>query len=211
MYRCNDYNESSLDRMLGDVSLIRRYALYTRTPLIKKPQYSNDRIKNQAAVFMVFPNVVYDYRSQMVELSKKNNTIEEEYRMGFSLDDQEISRLQYVREEKGIYNGNFEVTPNTLEKLMDHYRVKYSDFDLTKDFAINPKYHFLFRDRFSLLNEIQELSEDIISNSFISIIIDQKQKKRILSELEAIGIDKAFVYPELMSTTEKIKNKYIKK
>ena len=210
MYQYNDYNAIFLDRMLGDVSLIRSYALYTRTPLIKKPHYSNDRVKNQAAAFMVFPNVVYDYRSRMVELSKKNNTSEEEYRIGFSLDEQENYRLQYIREESGIYNGNFEVTSNTLKNLIDYYKKKYNDFDLIMDFAINPKYHFLFKDRFSMLNEIQELSEDIISNSFVSIIIDQKQKKRIMSELEVIGIDKAFVYPELMSTTEKIKNKYIK-
>lgn len=210
MYQYDDYSGVSLDRMLGDVSLIRRYALYTRTPLVKKPQYLNDRIKNQSAVFMVFPNAVYDFRSRMVELSQKNNAAEEDYRMGFSLDDQEVSRLQYIREESGIYNQTFEVTSETLKKLIHHYIEKYNDFDVIKDFAISPKYHFLFRDRFSLLNEIQELSPDIISNSFVSIIIDQKHKKRIMMELEAVGIDKAFVYPELMSTTERIKNKHLK-
>ena len=33
MYQYNDYNAISLDRMLGDVSLIWSYALYTRMPL----------------------------------------------------------------------------------------------------------------------------------------------------------------------------------
>ena len=69
----------------------------------------------------------------------------------------------------------------------------------------------MFRDRFSLTTDIQELSKEIISKSFISIIIDAKQKKKIISELASVGIDKAFVYPELVHTSEKLKNKYIKK
>ena len=46
-------------------------------------------------------------------------------------------------------------------------------------FGTNSKYHFLLRDRFSLTIDIQELSKEIISKSFISITIDAKQKKKI--------------------------------
>ena len=211
MYHYDDYSAVSLDRILGDVSLLRKYALYTRTPLMMKPQYSNDRIKHQAAVFMVFPNAVYDYRGRMIELSKKNNTSEEEYRIGFSIDDIERERLKYIREEVDIYKGDFNVNATTLKGLFEFYKKKYIDFDMREAFGINPKYHFLFRDRFSLTNDIQELGEEIIAKSFISIIIDAKKKKKIISELASVGIDKAFVYPELVYTSEKLKNKYINK
>ena len=147
----------------------------------------------------------------MIELSKKNNTSEEEYRIGFSIDDNELERLRYIREESDIYKGDFYVDANTLKRLFEFYKKKYIDFDMGEAFGINPKYHFLFRDRFSLTTDIQELSKEIISKSFISIIIDAKQKKKIISELASVGIDKAFVYPELVHTSEKLKNKYIKK
>lgn len=209
IYHYDDYSAVSLDHLLGDVSLLRRYALYTKTPLMMKPKYSNDRIKHQSAVFMVFPNMVYDFRSRMVELSRKNNTEEEEYRFRFVINDSECQRLPYIREEPEIYKGNFEVTSNTLSRMFDHYRKKYDNFDLVEDFGINPEYHFLFRNRFSLTDNIQELSLEIISNSFISIFIEAKHKKTIIADLETVGIDRAFVFPELTYTTEKIKNKFI--
>ncbi len=209
MYHYNDYSAVSLDRLLGDVSWLRKYALYTRTPLMMKPKYSNDRIKHQSAVFMIFPNIVYDRRSRMVELSRKNKTEEEEYRIGFEMNDLEQQRLPYIREEHEIYTDGFEVTSNTLSKLFKHYYTKFDDFDLIGDFGINPKYHFLFKNRFSLTNDIQELSSETISSSFVSMLIDAKHKKTIMQELECVGIDKSFVFPELTYTTEKIKNKYI--
>lgn len=209
MYHYDDYSALSLDRLLGDVSFLRRYALYTRTPLMMKPKYSNDRIKHQSAVFMVFPNVVYDCRSRMVKLSRKNNAEEEQYRIGFKMNDFEQQRLPYIREEHEIYTDDFEVTSDTLSRLFKHYHTKFDDFDLMEDFGINPKYHFLFKNRFSLTNDIQELSSETISSSFVSILIDAKHKKTIMQELEFVGIDKSFVFPELTYTTEKIKNKYI--
>ena len=209
MYHYNDYKTVPLDLLLGDVSLLRRYALYMRTPLMMKPKYSNYRIKHQSAVFMVFLNKVYDFRSRMVELSRKYKKQEDEYRLGFVLDDFERQRLAYIREETEIYKENFEVTSDTLNKLFAHYSERYDDFDLVEDFGINPKYHFLFKNRFSLTNNIQELSPEIISSSFISILINAKRKKTIMQELESVGVDKAFVFPELTYTAEKIKNKFI--
>lgn len=209
MYHYDDYTLVSLDSLLGDVSTLRRYALYTRTPLMIKPKYSNERIRHQSAVFMVFPNAAYDCRSQMVELSRKNQKTEEEYRIAFSLNDLEHQRLPYIREEKNIYSNNFEVTAKTLSKLFKHYSEKFDDFDSLEDFSINTKYHFLFKRRFSLTDSIQELSPEIITNSFISILIDAKYKRKILRELEIVGIDKAFVFPELTYTTEKIKKKHL--
>lgn len=209
MYHYDDYAAVSLDGLLGGVSYLSEYAFYTRTPLMMKPKYSNDRIKHQSAVFMAFPNRVYDRRSRMVELSRKRKTREEQYRIGFMMNELEYQRLPYIREEHEIYTDNFEVTSSTLSKLFKHYRKKFDDFDLIEGLGIHPKYHFLFKNRFSLTSDIQELSPETITSSFVSILIHAKRKKRILQELEYVGVDKSFIFPELTYATEKIKNKYI--
>lgn len=172
-----------------------------------KPKYSNDRIKHQSAVFMVFPNTVCDYRSRMVILGRRNGN-EEDYRQGFTLTDEEYKRLEYVRKEPKLYDDSFAVSSNTMRKMFDYYGNQFEDFYNNQDFGINQKYHFLFTDRFSLLYSIQKLSDEMISKSFISILVEEKSKKKILKDLASLGIDKAFVFPELEYTAEMVKNKY---
>lgn len=209
MYRHDDYNAVSLDKLLGGVSELRRYAICTREPLMAKPKYNNDRIKHQSAVFMVFPNAVYDYRSQMVVKGRETGK-EEEYRR-FQMSPEEARRLEYVRKEPEIYNGSFYVDSETLQNLFVFYAEKYKDFDNPREFTIPEKYHFLFQDRFSIENEVQPLSDKTISGSFVSILIDAKHRKRIVQELATVGIDRAFVYPELEYTAEMVKNKYFRR
>ena len=209
MYRHDDYNAVSLDKLLGGVSELREYALYTREPLMAKPKYSNDRIKHQSAVFMVFPNAVYDYRSQMVVKGRETGN-EEEYRR-FQMSPEETRRLEYIRKEPEIYNGSFYVDSETLHNLFAFYEARYKDFDNPKVLTIPEKYHFLFQDRFSIENEVQLLSDKTISGSFVSILIDSKYRKRIVQELATVGIDRAFVYPELEYTTEMVKNKFFRR
>lgn len=209
MYRHDDYNAVSLDKLLGGVSELREYALYTREPLMAKPKYSNDRIKHQSAVFMVFPNAVYDYRSQMVVKGRETGN-EEDYRR-FQMSPEEARRLEYIRKEPEIYNGSFYVDSETLSNLFAFYKERYKDFDNPREFAIPEKYHFLFQDRFSIENEVQQLSDKTISGSFVSILIDAKHRKRIVQELATVGIDRAFVYPELEYTAEMVKNKFFRR
>jgi hypothetical protein len=206
LYHCDDYKGTSLDRFLGGVSEIRRYALQTRFPLIAKPKYSNERIKHQLAVFMVFPNATYDYRSMMVVEGRKHGD-EEQYRR-FRLTPEEEKRLEYVRKEPNIYNNGYYVEPKSIMKLFKYYSQQFEDFDTIPEYGISDKYHFLFRNRFTIMNEIQELSDEIISNCFISVLIESKHKKKILQELAIIGIDRAFVFPELEYTTELVKKWY---
>lgn len=209
MYRHDDYNAVSLDKLLGGVSELREYALYTREPLMAKPKYSNDRIKHQSAVFMVFPNAVYDYRSQMVVKGRETGN-EEDYRR-FQMSPEEARRLEYIRKESEIYNGSFYVDSETLHNLFVFYKARYKDFDNPRVLTIPEKYHFLFQDRFSIENEVQLLSDKTISGSFVSILIDAKHRKRIVQELATVGIDRAFVYPELEYTAEMVKNKYFRR
>lgn len=208
-YRHNDYNAVSLDKLLGGVTELRKYALHIREPLMAKPKYTNDRIKHQSAVFMIFPNAVYDYRSQMVVKGREIGN-EEEYRR-FPLSDEEERRLEFVRKEPEIYKGSFYVDSETLRNLFIFYKKQYKDFDNPRECGIPEKYHFLFQDRFSIENEVQPLSDKTISGSFISILIESKHKKRIIQELATVGIDRAFVYPELEYTAEMVKNKYFRR
>lgn len=206
MYKCDDYCATSLDQLIGGVSSLRRYANQTRYPLMAKPRYINDRIKHQSAIFMIFPNVICDYRSRMIFLGKKYGN-EENYRLGFMMNEKERQRLEYVRKEPEVYNDSFEVNSKTLTELFNYYYGQFDDFYISENFGITEKYHFIFDNRFSVTNEIQELSEETISNSFVSILIDSKNKKSILHELFNVGIDKSFVYPELEYTAEAVKKK----
>lgn len=204
MYNFNDYNAVTLDQLVGGVSQLWRYGIDTISPLMAKPKYSNDRIKHQSAVFMVFPNTVYDYRSQMVVLGKRVGD-ESKYLMRFSLTEAEEQRLVYIRKEPEIYRNSFGVTSETLRSLFDYYDTLFPDFTNDSELGINPKYNFLFKDRFSICNSIQEMSEETISNTFVSIIIESKYRKKMIEDLAVIGIDKAFVFPELEYSAERVK------
>ena len=205
MYQYTDYHAVSLDRLIGGVSQLWRYAIYTIEPLMAKPKYSNDRIKHQSAVFMVFPNEVYDLRNQMVAREKEIG--DESEVLSFRLTEDEKRRLEYVRKEPEIYKKSFCVTSDTIRSLFSYYREQFPDFMSEPELEINPKYEVLFKDRFSICNSIQEISEKMLANSFISIIIEEKNRKKIIEDLTAICIDKAFVFPELEYTAEMVKNK----
>ena len=156
LYRYNDYSSVSLDKLVGGVSNLRKYASDTMEPLMAKPKYSNDRLKHQSALFMVFPNATYDYRARMVVLGKKYGN-EEDYRLFFRIDDEEEKRLAYIRKEPQIYNSDFSVRSKEIRKLISFYEKQLNDFSGESEFGINPQYHFLFKNRFTLFNAIEEL------------------------------------------------------
>ena len=205
MYQFADYNAIFLDGLLGGVSQLRQYGIDTIEPLMAKPKYSNDRIKHQSAVFMVFPNEIYDFRSRMIAKERENSS--ENEHIGFCLNEEEKHRLKYIRKEPEIYKGSFYVSSDTLRNLFHYYEVQFHDFYIDYGIAINPKYEFLFKGRFSICNSIQELSDKMLLDSFISIIIEARYRKRIIEDLAAIGVNKAFVFPELEYTVEMVKNR----
>ena len=208
MHKFTDYHAISLDKLIGGVSNLRRYRLQTKDLLIQKPKYINSRIKHQAAVFMIFPNEIIDYRSRMVVLGRKNGN-EFQYKR-FILNENEERRLKYIREEPDFYKESFQLDSDILGNIINYYSNKFDDFEGDSHLSINPKYSYLFENRFSIGQMIQELDKKRISESFISIIIRNKCRNTILTELATIGIDKAFVFPELEYTAETICNKYFK-
>lgn len=101
---------------------------------------------------------------------------------------------------------DFEVTPESLsaqfhiyqdKKIVDWHGVP------TLENEVDP-----FKRRFSVENCIQPISDFSIENYFCSILIEPKYKKSILNELDVIGINEPFIYPELEYTAKYIKKKF---
>lgn len=61
------------------------------------------------------------------------------------------------------------------------------------------------------LNGIKNISKEFMKSNFFSIIINSQAKKKILNELDNIGINKMVLYPELEYTGMYLKDKYIKR
>lgn len=55
---------------------------------------------------------------------------------------------------------------------------------------------------------LKTLSEEKIKNDFCSIIIESKNKKKILRDLSYVGISADYIYPELEYTAKEIKRKF---
>ena len=63
----------------------------------------------------------------------------------------------------------------------------------------------VFSNRFILQDHIQPIDMYDIWYNFASIIIPPKSKKTILKQLENIGIDEAYVYPEAEYLARRVK------
>lgn len=65
-----------------------------------------------------------------------------------------------------------------------------------------------FANRFILHEQIESMEEDKIEEDFCSIIIPAKYKNGILKQLDFIGVNESFVYPEITYIANEVKNKY---
>lgn len=66
-----------------------------------------------------------------------------------------------------------------------------------------------FADRFRLKEQLEPMDEDKIEEDCCSIIIPANCKKNILKQLDFIGINESFVYPEITYGANEIKNRYV--
>ena len=62
LYQYDDYNGITLKDLLGDNITFDQYIARTRYPLYAQPSYSNERIRRQSGLFMVFTNVLMQHR-----------------------------------------------------------------------------------------------------------------------------------------------------
>lgn len=194
-YLCNE--KLTLYRYLA------RTYLYDETTVVR-PKYWNQRIANQAGVFMIFPNNVVDrYKSVLIHANElgTSKAIEEYGRGKF---DEEIILEALEKEPIDYYEldkNNF-LTDECFSKMYDSYKTK----NFEEGFWDKNKKQFEYR--FMISRELKPLNAELIRNNFCSIIVESKSKNRILRELSYVGIGADYIYPELEYTAKEIKRRF---
>lgn len=215
-YRISDYtNVYFEDITKGRVSLL-TYLTYKRFPIMIKPKYSNERIKRQSAVFMVFDNVLYDNKARIAYL-KKSGMDEEEIAFGMQLTPDDEKQIEFIKENENIEEiypelegennlFRFCVSSENLSKLYHLYEKEFEQFDTGKSEVGDCT--IALTNRFSVEPIIAPVEKKIMKNEFCSILIEPKYKEKILQELDCLNINEQYLFPELEYTAKNIKSKY---
>ncbi len=170
-------------------------AYFYQSSTVIRPKYWNQRIANQAGLFMLFPNAIIDrYRTVLICAEKlgiedaiasygKGKTDPEKIKKALS-----IEPIEYYR----TMDNSF-VTEESYKRLRESY---HNNDQVFKD---------MIQDRFMIANRINKLSKAKIRKNCCSIIIKGKDKQKILKELSYLGIGIDYIYPELEYTAQEIK------
>ena len=187
-YYCND--TLSLRKYLSEAYI------YDETTVVR-PKYWNQRIANQAGVFMVFPNHLIDrYRYILTHESELGLEMAiREYGRGEI--DRAIIEDALNREPIDYYRN--EPDPYLTNACFMKMRQAYKD---------NDDFWSKMIKRFNISEEVKPLSQGKISSRFCSIIIEPKNKKKILRDLSYIGFRADYIYPELEYTAQEIKRRF---
>lgn len=125
LYKTENFGSYYLEHLTKNVISFADFIYCMQYPLVAKPQYSNDRIKNQAAVFMVFPNEVLDHGAQSayeclrIMGTVKNTNIRKEHQNILNIE----NLLKIYPEIKNDSNNvrNWFVTHKTLSDVCGYY------------------------------------------------------------------------------------------
>ena len=170
--------------------------------LVARPLYWNERIQRQNAIFMIFPNRLFDRYGLWAyggRIDYEHHWKNDEVRISLEMVEKEPLKKMYKFPDQ----RDFYVTHSSISKMVEYYE---KDNLLKQSLS---KWKEPFKRRFSFDSEIQPIEPDTLKKEFCSIIIDKKIKKHILHELRTLGIDEAYVYPELQYTAKKLKNIYL--
>lgn len=179
--------------------------------LFAKPKYWNQRIINQSAVFLVFPNSLNDKLGTIVAL-KDYFRIDDI--IGFDGSEKMQQQIKAIAEQEGcdiypiegyskhIPERKYVVTHDTFLNIESKYQMENI---ITDHFDYTELGRLYFGHRFTVDGtSFDSVDEGMMKNLLCSIIVDKKFKRTILDELASIGIDQAFIYPELEYTARKI-------
>lgn len=207
----------------------RLYIQNDSRPVFAKPWYWNQRIINQRAIFLIFTNVLFDHIGKaayykenpendeallsQVQTIAESEILDQIYPIWHPSNQAEIRLEKWAEKhiplsdrEKEPVRRCFTVSHDTIQKLLSfHQRAEMlhpNSYQYTEYGQTILGHRFLFHE------DIDTIDKNSMETMFCSIIIDKRAKKEILSDLECIGIDKAFIYPELEYTAEIIKRKY---
>lgn len=194
---------------------------YEGAILFKRPKYWNQRLKNQSAMFMIYPDTIYDWWGERlryiqggwIELKDKNTDEMFNY-----LSKYESKFSDCTQTKESIYRKDNVLDVKNWLRLVDCYLCNRKNL-LYDDMASYFKYGIddglsdigkkVLLNRFSLEYNENTLDKNVIETQFCSILIPSKYKSKILSELAIIGIDLGFIYPELEYCAKNIKSKYV--
>ncbi len=178
--------------------------------LVARPFNWNERIRRQAAVFMIFPNKLFDRFGLYVSGGREaysNHWGNESIRQILEMVEKEPLKKMYpnaVVRTFDLASRDFYVTHRSIKLLFDYYKE-----DTMGEHIIND-WDSPLKKRFHFDSELQNIDLETMKREFCSIIIDKKKKKEILKELCILGIDESYVYPELQYTAKKVKETYLK-
>lgn len=213
IWKAQDFNSCNIEKFTDNIASLVELMYCVKYPLIAKPQYSNERIKNQSAMFMVFQDEIWDFGAM-----KAYETYNELGPIGIASIRKEHRKIIELENLKEIYPiahlpshhpQNWFVTHKTLSAVCKCYEAdkntKVKGEFISQMFS---KTSFPFRERFYIVPQIKKIEMEIMKSSFFSILIDPKDKKKILKELDLININERFLFPELEYTVKYIKDKY---
>ena len=177
--------------------------LHEETTVVR-PKYWNQRIANQAGVFMVFPNNLIDrYKGVLINSEEQGlSTAIRQYGRGKI--DEEIIKDILQKEPIDYYKNddNYFLSNECFKKMINSYKGQKYEEDFWEN---NKKY---FENRFKISSELKSLDSKTIENSFCSIIVESKNKKKLLRDLSYVGIGADYIYPELEYTAKEIKRRF---
>ena len=103
---------------------------------------------------------------------------------------------------KHIPERKYVVTHDAFLNIESKYQMENI---ITDHFDYTELGRLYFGQRFTVDGtSFDSVDEGMMKNLLCSIIVDKKFKRTILDELASIGIDQAFIYPELEYTARKI-------
>ncbi len=177
--------------------------------LVAHPFCWNERIRRQAAVFMIFPNKLFDHFGLYVSGGRKaysDHWRDDSFRKILEMVEKEPLKKMYpngVVRPLDFDSRDFYVTHRSIKLLFDYYKESTIGEQIVNDWG-NP-----LKKRFQFESGLQNIDSETMKREFCSIIIDKRKKKEILKELCTLGIDESYVYPELQYAAKKVKETYL--
>ena len=180
------------------IKYLREFYFYGETTIVR-PKYWNQRIANQAGVFMLFPNNLLDKYKGIIQHSGSLGLEKAIEQYGRSSIDKnalvsilQTENMDYYRNEEELY-----LTEKCFTELLKVYGAN-------KELLANNT-----TNRFIIKRSLKMPSKEVVSNQFCSIIIESKYKKKMLQDLSYIGIGTDYIYPELEYAAKEIKSQYV--
>lgn len=196
------------------------YNTFDSTPIYAKPFNINQRIINQSGLFMVFPNNIEDvYASFAANGASRYGSngiltydaeIEENYNIIKDYENVlETHANEKFHKQRQLIGEVIQVflTRKSAKKIIDLY-IKGDICNAGVEEVDFNKFRKTLLSRLALDGSLHLLDNEVLEKKFFSVLIEPDAKKSILAELRRIGIDIAFIYPELEYTAKKIKARY---